>query len=1079
MTELILDRTQAEPYQAKPLDPQQLKVVAHRIGAMRVLAGPGTGKTTTLVAAMAERLTGTDKLKPENVLGLTFGRRAALDWRAKVTLAVGGGLVPQVSTFHSFCYGLLRKYDPQAAAEIGLRLLSGPEQQVRVRELFLGALEDGSFALPNELQAAAQTRGLIEEVRAVMSRTRSHLMDPQDLVELGRKANRPMWELIGNFMETYLQSIEAEQALDYAEVIFRAHLLVKSKDHVALELQDQYRAIFVDEYQDTDPGQVALLQLLVNANTTLTVVGDVDQAIYSFRGADESGIRNFAQDFAHIYGANIQDDISLNTCRRFGANLRNAAKSVIEKHHPAGFSFDLINTHRNLQCESDGGDIELLTYDSDGAQAAHIANLVARAHAQDGLAWSDIAVIVRSAANSIPTIYRALVAAGIPVEVAADEIPLHRDPASAPLIQILEVIAKPNSLTPELAVAIATGPIGQIDAVDLRRFVQYLRKADSAPERVARPSGELLIEAINNVGDLLAINEPRHKKVIDNVTRIGNLINECRREISKGASAHEILWQVWQSSTWPTQLLAASLGQGASAGRANRDLDSICSLFDQANRFVGQNRSLGVRVFLDEITAQEIPAEALADNQVRSNTVRILTAHRAKGLEWPLVIVAGVQEDLWPDLRMRQTLLQADRVGNNIELLPTTLAEALVAERRLFYVALTRAMQRVVVTAVFEDRKEEGEVPSRFIDDVRLSGAIVTSEHLPGRPARALSADSIVAELRRTLASPTSSEPLQKAAASRLAKLAGTEFAALRTANPDNWWGILPTTKNELNKPVEPISISATAINNLEECPAQWFLTRQVSAVAQTQNHMVFGTILHSIAQGLQTGELAPNLDDISGELDKVWASMPYEANWISTNERQEAALAAERLLNWFQANADVRSIAESTLEFATTLPVTDSDGSTREISIKITGSADRVQFNADDIVVYDYKTGRKATTNIQKNVQLALYSYLVENGTFSDGDNKLTLPPGQTVTGGALINLRLEDKSQPGMPQIQQVANGTHDLKNDVPLVERLANAAAIILDERYEARPDTGRCDYCAVRMLCPAQSEGRQVL
>jgi len=160
-------------------------------------------------------------------------------------------------------------------------------------------------------------------------------------------------------------------------------------------------------------------------------------------------------------------------------------------------------------------------------------------------------------------------------------------------------------------------------------------------------------------------------------------------------------------------------------------------------------------------------------------------------------------------------------------------------------------------------------------------------------------------------------------------------------------------------------------------------------------------------------------------------------------------------------------------------LPVTDSDGSTREISIKITGSADRVQFNADDIVVYDYKTGRKATTNIQKNVQLALYSYLVENGTFSDGDNKLTLPPGQTVTGGALINLRLEDKSQPGMPQIQQVANGTHDLKNDVPLVERLANAAAIILDERYEARPDTGRCDYCAVRMLCPAQSEGRQVL
>ena len=539
------------------------------------------------------------------------------------------------------------------------------------------------------------------------------------------------------------------------------------------------------------------------------------------------------------------------------------------------------------------------------------------------------------------------------------------------------------------------------------------------------------------------------------------------------------MWQVWQGSTWPTQLLTAALGQGASAGRANRDLDAICSLFDQANRFVGQNRALGIRIFLDEITAQEIPAEALADNQVRSNTVRILTAHRSKGLEWRLVIVAGVQEDMWPDLRMRQTLLQADRIGDRTELLPTTLREALVAERRLFYVALTRAKERVVVTAVFEDRKDEGEVPSRFIDDVRLSGANVVCKHLAGRPARALSADSIVSELRRTLADPQSSQALQRAAAARLAKLAGTNYAALRTADPDNWWGILPTTKNEINKPAEPISISATSVNNLEECPAQWFLTRQVSAVAQTQNHMVFGTILHSIAQGLQTGELAPNLDDISGELDKVWASMPYEANWISTNERTQAGLAAERLLNWFQKNADVRSIAESSLEFETTLPVTDADGSTRDILIKITGSADRVQFNADDIMVYDYKTGGKPTKNIQKNVQLALYSYLVENGTFSDGENKLTLEPGQTVTGGALINLRLEDKSQQGMPQIQQVANGTHDLKNAVPLVDRLANAAAIILDERYEARPDTGRCDYCAVRMLCPAKSEGRQVL
>ena len=150
--------------------------------------------------------------------------------------------------------------------------------------------------------------------------------------------------------------------------------------------------------------------------------------------------------------------------------------------------------------------------------------------------------------------------------------------------------------------------------------------------------------------------------------------------------------------------------------------------------------------------AQEIPAEALADNQVRSNTVRLLTAHRAKGLEWPLVFVVGVQEDVWPDLRMRQTLLQADRIGRNEELLPATTSEALLAERRLFYVALTRAKDKVVVTAVLEAGAEDGQAPSRFMEELRDSGAVLSETNVPGRPQRALSPDGIVAQLPRTLA---------------------------------------------------------------------------------------------------------------------------------------------------------------------------------------------------------------------------------------------------------------------------------------------------------------------------------------
>ena len=217
MTTLKLDSTPVPDYQAPQLDEQQREVVAHRKGAMRVLAGPGTGKTTTLVAAMAGRLTGPDALKPENVLGLTFGRKAALDWRDQVTRAVGGGIVPTVSTFHSFCYALLRKFAPIDAYEIATRLLSGPEQQVAATELFLEAVNEGRISVPDDVKAAISTRGLAEEIRAVMAQTRSHMMDPEDLVELGTEHNRPLWTMVGEFMEEYLDVLAMQNVMDRSE----------------------------------------------------------------------------------------------------------------------------------------------------------------------------------------------------------------------------------------------------------------------------------------------------------------------------------------------------------------------------------------------------------------------------------------------------------------------------------------------------------------------------------------------------------------------------------------------------------------------------------------------------------------------------------------------------------------------------------------------------------------------------------------------------------------------------------------------------------------------------------------------
>ena len=1079
MTRLILDRTPALPYVAPILDEDQQRVVNHRHGAMRVLAGPGTGKTTTLVAAMAARLSGPDALHPNQVLGLTFGRRAAIDWRDQVTAAVGGGVVPAVSTFHSFCYSLVRQFQSDEAYISSTRLLSGPEQQVRSRQLFADAIADQRLNWPEDLMPAVGTRGLAEEIRAVMSRTRSHIMDPEDLVDLGKSTGRQTWASIGIFMDEYLDVLDAEGVLDYSELIHRAVLLSHRSD-VQAYLHKTFRAIYVDEYQDTDPGQGALLKAMVNSDSALVVVGDIDQAIYGFRGADEACIRNFEDEFKPIF-ANPVEHVVLTTCRRFGAQIRGAASAVIGNRPPAGFNKVLIEKHRNLNCVSENlGEVMIRTFDSPGAEASHIADVIARAHANSNLQWSDFAVIVRSAVVSIPTIYRAFVAAGIPVEVAADEIPLHQDPAVDPLVTALRIVDNPKYATVEVVADLLTGPLAAIDPVDLRRFGSYLRKADRTPEQAPRPALVLIGETLLDPKLLLDVRPGKHDSVVAAIQKIGSVMIEARKQMQSGASPHEVLWSIWQGTSWPTRLQEQALGFGTQSTRAHRDLDAICSLFDLANRFVARGRGKDLTNFLDEIEAQEIPAEALAENDVRNDSVRLLTAHRSKGLQWKYVVVAGAQEELWPDLRQQQSLLQSDRIGPKIELMPLTMSELLAQERRLFYVALTRAMQTLLITATDTSIRDDGVSPTRFIKDIVRAMPEIVIEHTSGRPKRPLSPDGVIANLRRTLTSKDSSQALKLAAANQLAQLLNRHGTLFFHADPEKWWGALDSTQNL--RPVNTqVSISASGVTAIEHCPAQWFLERKLNALSQSATPMIFGNALHAIAQGLSSGELAYDISAIDDQLDRLWPGMGYEAEWESSRERNAAHDASVRLLTWMLDHKDQASITESDLSWDTKVVVSNPDGSTREVDLAIKGRADRIEFTEDGIMIFDFKTSKdaKKSKDLFKDVQLALYAFLLEHGSFTKDDLVVSREPKQVVTGAALVQLRVGEKDNSDLALVQQVGPDTHDENSPTPLDQRLGQAALVVLDERYEARYEEQKCKLCKVRTLCPATPEGKQVL
>ncbi|NED32206.1 ATP-dependent helicase, partial [Streptomyces sp. SID8499] len=187
----------------------------------------------------------------------------------------------------------------------------------------------------------------------------------------------------------------------------------------------------------------------------------------------------------------------------------------------------------------------------------------------------------------------------------------------------------------------------------------------------------------------------------------------------------------------------------------DRDLDAVCALFATAGRAEERTGGRGALNFLEEIEAQDIAADTLTRRAVRPDAVRLMTAHRSKGLQWRLVVVAGVQEGLWPDLRRRGSLLEADRIGRDGLAEPLTPGALLAEERRLFYVAVTRARERLVVTAV-KAPADDGDQPSRFLTELGVEPQDVT-----GRPRRPLSVAALVAELRATTVDPAASDALR------------------------------------------------------------------------------------------------------------------------------------------------------------------------------------------------------------------------------------------------------------------------------------------------------------------------------
>ncbi|SFD97572.1 ATP-dependent helicase [Blastococcus tunisiensis] len=1041
---------------APRLDPTQQAVVDHGSGPLLVLAGPGTGKTTTIVEAVAARIdAGAD---PEQILVLTFSRKAAAELRARITGRVARTIrEPLARTFHSYAYGVLRRA-ALLRGDAPPRLLTSAEQDAVVAELLRGdAEEEGAVRWPAALAPALGTAGFRAELRDLLMRATERGVAPARLSAWGRETGRDHWVLAAAFQEQYenvttFATVGRGDASGYdpAELVRAAIAELAGDPELLRQERERARWLFVDEYQDTDPAQVELLELLAGGGGNLVAVGDPDQAIYAFRGAEPRGIVEFPDRFRHTDGRRA-GRVSLGVCRRSGEELLRISRKVAEGL-PGPWE------HRRL-VPGEGavpGAGEVHVFGSAAVEAAYLADVLRRAHLLDGVAWSQMAVVVRTAVALGP-LRRALASAGVPVAVSADALPLAGQPAVAPFLTALGALLPASGSGPEAegtavgldepaAEALLASPLGGATVLDLRRLRRAVRLA--LVHRGVDPAERGAPLALVLGDDTLLDSLPEH--VSRPARRVADVLAAGRLALAHDGTAEDVLWAMWQRSGLAARWARSSAAGGPSGAVADRDLDAVVALFDAAAGFVDRLPSADVRAFVAHLSAQELPGDTGAARAVAGETVRLLTAHAAKGLEWDVVCVAGVQEGVWPDLRERSTLLGTEELVERASGVDGTAVDrrtlALAEERRLFYVACTRARERLVVTAVEGalDGADAGATASRFLD-------LVAPPPEDGRPLtelpRSLTLPALVADLRRALTDPQTPADRRSAAASVLRRLADEGVAG---AAPTSWWGLAALSDEAPLVPEEDaVRVRPSAIETFQRCPLRWVLGA-VGAEASPDTTRTVGSAVHAVAQqvaeGLPPGD-APAV--LAAELDQL----DLGPGWSDQRQRVTAQEMLDKFLRWHAANG--RELLGAEEDFDVTVG-----------RARIRGQVDRLERDAEGrLVVVDLKTGKTAAKNTEEHGQLAAYQVAVAAGAFGDH--------GAVPGGAALLQVGTGAKAK---EQHQE------PLPADVPVGETWAGELLAQVGEgmgaaTFEVRTGS-HCARCPARRSCPLQEPGRQV-
>ena len=680
------------------------------------------------------------------------------------------------------------------------------------------------------------------------------------------------------------------------------------------------------------------------------------------------------------------------------------------------------------------------------AESALIVDALRRAHLVDEVPWSQMAVIVRSVRQNGAALSRAMTAAGVPVVFPPSGVAPADQPAARAMLTVLAAAA--DGLDGDHARELLTGPIGRVDPVSMRQLRRALRRADRS--QPPRDFGDLLVGALE--AEKLGMTGDSARPL----RRVRAVLEAARRSEADGADPRYTLWQAWHRSGLQRRWLAASERGGTVGAKADVDLDAVTALFDVTEQYVARTAGASLRGLVEHVSGLG-PLPSAGDPPPDVDGVTVVSAHAALGREWDVVVIAGLQEGLWPNTTPRGGVLGTQQLvdvldGITIEGGVSSRAPLLAEERRLLIAAMGRARNRLLVTAVDSESGDDSMLPSPFHHELgRLATDTETQIAEPVFAPRVLAPAPLVGRLRALVCAPADAvdEVARACAAAQLARLAS---AGVSGADPNQWYGMRPASTDEPLWSGEDhvVRLSPSTLQMLADCPLRWLLERHGGSDGRDVRSAV-GSLVHALVadQGKSEGQMA-------AELERLWEKLPFESEWYADNELERHRSMLSAFTQWrAQTRHELTEVGtevdvDGVLEFEDGQP-----------AVRVRGRVDRLERDgAGRLVVVDIKTGKSPVSkdDAQRHAQLAMYQLAIAEGMLPQGDS-----PG----GGRLVYLGRVGAA--GATEREQDA-----LTPDVGGAwrDQVRDAAAATQGPQFVARINDG-CAHCPVRQSCPAQA------